>query len=248
MNDTNAVNAAIPREIKFTRNFIKSAAGSVLVEFGYTRVICAVTPVYTVPPFLDPAESGWLTAEYAMLPASTGTRKSRERNGADGRSVEIQRLVGRSLRAAIDLQAFSGLTLYVDCDVLEADGGTRTAAVTGGWVALVDALKWLHREERLFRWPLKRQIAAVSVGRVNGKPVVDLDYSADSKAQFDMNLVMNDIGEYIEIQGTAERGGLNEDGLHELLQLGRSAINRIFELQLNAFGVQELGQLEERFD
>ena len=215
------------------REFVKTARGSVLVEFGDTRVLCNVTAVAGVPPFLDPAVSSWLTSEYAMLPASTGRRKPRERGKADARSLEIQRLIGRSLRHSIDLKAFAGMTLYVDCDVLQADGGTRTAAVSGAWVALYDAVKWLQKEERLFRWPLIHQVAAVSVGIIGGKNIVDLDYKLDSIADFDLNLVMNELGSIVEIQGTAEKGAFSKDDLDKLLVVAKEGIENIIDSERN---------------
>jgi len=233
------------RPVKFTRGFIKTAPGSVLVEFGETRLICTVSAVESVPQFLEPAKSGWLTAEYAMLPASTHTRKSRERDRVDSRSLEIQRLIGRSLRAAVDMTAFTAMTLYVDCDVISADGGTRTAGVTGGWVAMCDALKWLKREERLIRCPLRDQIAAVSVGVVGGKPTVDLDYKLDSAADFDLNLILNSSKEIVEIQGTGEKNSVDFARLNELIGLGSKAIDELFFAQLSSLGVDSLQSLKE---
>ena len=193
-------------------------------------------------------KDSWLTAEYAMLPASTPRRKQRERDRVDGRSLEIQRLIGRSLRQAIDLKAFSGYTLYVDCDVIEADGGTRTAAISGAWVALCDAVIVLKKAERLFRWPLIHQIAAVSVGIVDGEPLVDLNYKQDSNASVDLNLVMNEKDEIIEIQGTGEKQGLKRTELDDLLDKGSEAIKRIMALQLKALGVSKLDDLYDKKD
>ncbi len=236
------------RPYVFRRGFIGSAPGSVLVECGGTRVLCSVSVVEGVPGFLDPATQGWLTAEYSMLPASTSPRKARERGKSDSRSLEIQRLVGRSLRAALDLTAFSGMTLYVDCDVLEADGGTRTAAITGGWVALYDALLWLHNEERLYRWPMVHQVAAVSVGVVEGEPVVDLDFALDSSADFDLNVVMDESLSLVEIQGTAEKGSVSVERLNELLVLASGAIEEIMRLQREALGIKRFDELAAEYD
>ena len=242
------MSSKILRPLEFQREFVPTAPGSVLVSFGDTRVICTVSVNHTVPNFLDPVTDSWLTAEYAMLPASTHTRKSRERGRADGRSVEIQRLIGRSLRHAIDLKAFSGLTLVVDCDVLQADGGTRTAAITGSWVALYDAVLWLKRAERLFHWPLVHQVAAVSVGMVEGEPAVDLDYKLDSNAQVDMNLVADERNEFIEIQGTAERGGLARKELDLLLDKGLAALEQIRTAQLKAVGADSFEASKQELD
>ncbi|GAB4158146.1 MAG: ribonuclease PH [Planctomycetota bacterium] len=236
------------RTLNFVRDFIPTAPGSVLVEFGATRVICTVMISEGVPGFLDPTTQSWLTAEYAMLPASTLTRKSRERDKVDSRSLEIQRLVGRSLRQAVDLSSFAGMTLAIDCDVIQADGGTRTASITGAWVALVDALRWLNREERLFRNPLLHQIAAVSVGVVDDVVQVDLDYFLDSKAQVDLNLVVDESGSIIEIQGTGEKRGATRAELTEMLDKGQPAIAEIMKAQLAVLGVSELSQIRGEFD
>ncbi|MDZ7816804.1 MAG: ribonuclease PH [Planctomycetota bacterium] len=236
------------RPLSFQRDFVPTAPGSVLVSFGNTRVICTVSVTHSVPNFLDPVTDSWLTAEYAMLPASTHNRKSRERGRADSRSIEIQRLIGRSLRHAIDLTAFSGLTLVVDCDVLQADGGTRTAAITGSWVSLYDAVLWLKRAERLFHWPLKHQVAAVSVGMVEGKPVVDLDYKLDSTAQVDMNLVADENDHFIEVQGTAEKGGLPRKDLDILLDRGIEALAVIRSTQLEAVGAKSFEDSKQELD
>ncbi len=218
-----------------------------LVAFGGTRVLCCASVSEGVPGFVDPALASWLTAEYAMLPASTHTRKSRERDRVDSRSLEIQRLVGRALRQAVDLSAFAGMTITIDCDVIEADGGTRTAAVTGGWVALIDALRYLQLEERLFRNPLARQIAAVSVGIVGGRPMVDLDYRADSRAEMDLNLVMAHDGTIVEVQGTGERRGATREELNTLMDLGTAAISELMLAQLGSLGAASLDALHREF-
>ena len=181
------------------------------------------------------------------MPSSTGTGKGRERDRVDARSLEIQRLVGRSLRQAVDLSAFAGMTITVDCDVIQADGGTRTAAVTGGWVALVDALRWLQREERLFRDPLARQIAAVSVGVTSGGLQVDLDYRQDSRAEMDLNLVMAEDGTVVEIQGTGERRGATRAELDGMMDLGAKAIKELMVAQLSALGLPSLDALHREF-
>ena len=223
------------RPISFQRNFTRVAPGSVLTCFGETRVLC--TAVYTdgVPPFLQGRGQGWLTAEYGMLPGSTNQRKARDRAGkTDGRSVEIQRLIGRSLRAAIDLSRLTERTLWIDCDVLQADGGTRTAAISGAWVALVDLLRHMETKRLLRSWPLVGQLAAVSVGVVGGEVLCDLDYSEDSKADVDMNLVMLGDGQFVEVQGSAEGKTFPRATLDTMLALGEGAIRRLFEEQSRA--------------
>jgi len=221
------------RPIRITRNFTKHAEGSVLVEFGDTKVICTASLVSGVPSFLKGKGQGWLTAEYGMLPRSTGTRMDREaaRGKQQGRTVEIQRLIGRSLRAAIDLNALGENTINLDCDVIQADGGTRTAAITGAWVALADAISFLQREGRISESPLKRAIASVSVGIYEGVPVLDLDYPEDSNADTDMNVVMGDDGGIIEIQGTAEAEPFTEQEFFAMLSLAKAGITQLHELQ-----------------
>jgi len=223
------------RPIHFERHFLKSAHGSVLCSFGDTRVLCTATWVDGVPPFLQGRGQGWLTAEYGMLPASTNTRKSRDRAGkVDGRSVEIQRLIGRSLRAVVDLKKMTERTIWVDCDVLQADGGTRTAAISGAYVALFDCLKAMDARRILRSWPLTSQLGAVSVGVVGGAAVCDLNYGEDSKADADMNLVMTGEGEFVEVQGSAEGATFSRELLQSMLELGEAGIQRIFELQREA--------------
>jgi len=220
------------RPIRFERRFLKTAPGSVLCSFGDTRVLCTATWVDGVPPFLQNRGQGWLTAEYGMLPASTPGRKQRERNGKlDGRSVEIQRLIGRALRAVVDLAKLTERTIWIDCDVLQADGGTRTASISGAYVALVDCLMSMDKSRLLRGWPLRAQLGAVSVGLVSGKALCDLDYSEDSRADADMNLVMTGAGEFVEVQGAAEGAAFKKDELQAMLELGESGIRRIFELQ-----------------
>ncbi len=220
------------RPVAFRRNILAHLPGSVLAAFGKTQVLCTVCVEDSVPDFLRGKGQGWLTAEYGMLPGSTNRRKPRDRSGkVDGRTVEIQRLIGRALRQAVDMAALGERTLWIDCDVLQADGGTRTAAITGAWVALRDAQDRLIREGKLFKRFVSQQVAAVSVGIVNGRASVDLDYSEDSTAGTDMNLVMTSRGQFVEIQGTAEHGAFSEKQLHEMLRLGRKGMERLFELQ-----------------
>jgi ribonuclease PH len=221
------------REIKITRNYTKHAEGSVLVEFGDTKVICNASIDEKVPRFLKGEGQGWLTAEYGMLPRSTGSRMIREaaKGKQTGRTVEIQRLIGRSLRAAVDMKALGERTIQIDCDVIQADGGTRTASITGGCVALIDALQGLVDAGKLSELPLKQKVAAISVGIYKGTPVLDLDYPEDSEAETDMNVIMTDKGGFIEIQGTAEGEAFEESEFNAMLALAKKGINEIFELQ-----------------
>ena len=224
------------RDIRMTRHYTKHAEGSVLVEFGDTKVICTASVENKVPPFLRGQGQGWVTAEYGMLPRSTGDRMGREasRGKQGGRTIEIQRLIGRSLRAAVDLTALGEHSVVIDCDVIQADGGTRTAAITGGCVALVDALNSLVAEGRLKESPLKQMIGAISVGVHNGTPVLDLDYAEDSTAETDMNVIMTDKGGFIELQGTAEGEPFEQSELDSMLELARKGINELFEAQKSA--------------
>lgn len=221
------------RPIRFRRRYTRHAEGSVLVEFGETRVICTATVEESVPRWLKGSGRGWVTAEYGMLPRATGERTSREaatgRQG--GRTLEIQRLIGRSLRAVVDLQALGERRVILDCDVIQADGGTRTASVCGGYVALVDAVNGLLRRGRIPQSPIHGQVAAVSVGIVGGGPVLDLDYAEDSGAETDMNVVMNDAGAFVEIQGTAEGHAFRMDELMALLELARGGTQSVMALQ-----------------
>ncbi len=222
------------RAVLITRDFLKHPEGSVLIEFGETKVVCTASIEDKVPPFLKGRGQGWVTAEYAMLPRSTGTRTPRENRGPSGRSQEIQRLVGRALRAVVERTKLGERTVWVDCDVLQADGGTRTAAITGSYVALADALARLVSAHLLPGLPLRDQVAAVSVGVVQGKPVADLDYVEDSAAEVDMNLVMTGSGEFVEIQGTAEQVAFGRQRLDEMLALGEAAIRRLIAFQRRA--------------
>ncbi|MFV1873816.1 MAG: ribonuclease PH [Oleiphilus sp.] len=221
------------RDIKITRQFTKHAEGSVLIEFGDTKVICTASVDEKTPPFLKGTGKGWVTAEYGMLPRSTGSRMNREaaRGKQTGRTVEIQRLIGRSLRAAVDLKALGERSIQIDCDVIQADGGTRTASITGGCIALIDALKGLVASGKLSSLPLKQKIAAISVGIYQGSPVLDLDYPEDSAAETDMNVVMNDAGKFIEVQGTAEEEAFDQDEFNAMLDLAKKGLKEIFELQ-----------------
>ncbi len=224
------------RPIRITRDYIKHADGSVLIECGDTRVICTASVDNTVPGFLRGKGTGWVTAEYGMLPRSTGSRMRREasvgRQG--GRTLEIQRLIGRALRASIDTAKLGERTITVDCDVIQADGGTRTASISGAWIALADAIAGLIGAGELTQDPLLCQVAAISVGIYRGEAVLDLDYVEDSAAETDMNVVMNSHGGFIEVQGTAEGAAFSEQELGSMLALARSGIERIFELQVGS--------------
>ena len=224
------------RPIRITRGFTRHAEGSVLVEFGDTRVLVTASVEDGVPSFLRGKGEGWVTAEYGMLPRSTHTRSAREaaRGKQSGRTLEIQRLIGRSLRAVVDLRALGERTVTLDCDVLQADGGTRTASITGAYVALADAMDALARRRAIGSSPLHGQVAAVSVGIVNGVPVVDLDYAEDSSAETDMNVVMNNGGGFIEVQGTAEGHAFRRHELDELLNLAAASCQRLFAAQSEA--------------
>jgi ribonuclease PH len=224
------------RPVRFMRRFGKHAEGSVLVEFGDTHVLCTATVEESVPPFLRGKGQGWVTAEYGMLPRATHTRTAREaaRGKQSGRTQEIQRLIGRSLRAVIDLKALGERTVTLDCDVLQADGGTRTASITGGYVALAEACERLVQRRSIAASPIHGQIAAVSVGICGGIPVLDLDYAEDSQAETDMNVVMNNGGAFVEIQGTAEGHAFRRHELDALLNLAASGIAELFALQAQA--------------
>lgn len=221
------------RTINITRNYTKHAEGSVLVEFGDTKVLCTASVNKGVPKFLLGSGQGWLTAEYGMLPRSTNTRMDREaaRGKQSGRTLEIQRLIGRSLRAIVDLKAIGENTIIVDCDVIQADGGTRTAAITGSCVAVVDALKYLQNNFKIRTNPFKQLVAAVSVGVYQGNLILDLDYEEDSNSDTDMNVVMTADGNFIELQGTAEHGTFNQEQLNAMLELAKTGITQIFAKQ-----------------
>ena len=227
------------RPVQITRHFTRHAEGSVLIEFGQTRVICTASVEDRVPPFLKGKGKGWVTAEYGMLPRATHTRSSREasRGRQDGRTLEIQRLIGRALRAVVDLEALGERTLTLDCDVIQADGGTRTAAITGSFVALADAVRHLMLRKALKKNPLHGQVAAVSVGIYRGQAVLDLDYAEDSEAETDMNIVMNDAGAFIELQGTAEGHAFRQEELEAMLSLARDGISQLLLKQREALGL-----------
>src|SRR5512133_606293 len=224
------------RQLKIEKSFLRYPEGSVLVEMGATKVICGVSVEDKVPPFLRNSGKGWLTAEYSMLPRATPSRNVREavRGKIGGRTHEIQRWIGRALRAIVNLDIIGERTIWVDCDVLQADGGTRTASITGGYVALVDAIDTLVRKGVLRESPLHGQVAAVSVGIWSGIPVLDLDYAEDSDAETDMNVVMNNGGGFIEVQGTAEGHALRRHELDELLDLAAASCQRLFAAQAEA--------------
>jgi ribonuclease PH len=223
------------RQIKITRQFIKHADGSVLIECGDTRVICTASIDNSVPGFLRGKGSGWVTAEYGMLPRSTNSRMRREASTGrqGGRTMEIQRLIGRALRACINMKKLGERTITIDCDVIQADGGTRTASITGAWVALSEAIQKLIDSGDLKESPIECQVAAISVGIYKGQAVLDLDYAEDSNADTDMNIVMNNKGGFIEIQGTAEAAAFDESELNSMLGLARNGIDQIFEFQVN---------------
>src|SRR5690625_972151 len=224
------------RPVTIQREFTRNAAGSVLISFGNTRVLCTASVERRVPPWLRDSGKGWLTAEYGMLPGATHTRGRREAKigGQSGRTQEIQRLIGRSLRAVLDQSAINGHTITLDCDVLQADGGTRTAAITGSYVALMDAVKQVQRDGTIKTNPIHGQIAAVSVGIYQGQPVLDLDYAEDSEAETDLNVVMNDAGAFVEIQGTAEGHAFHRDELDRMLDLAEGGIAGLLDLQKEA--------------
>lgn len=226
------------RDVRISRQFTKHAEGSVLVEFGDTQVICTASVETSVPRFLRGKNQGWITAEYGMLPRATGSRNQREaaKGKQAGRTVEISRLIGRSLRAAVDLHALGEHSITLDCDVIQADGGTRTAAITGACVALADAVNWMQREGLIKTNPIKHMIAAVSVGVYEGQPVLDLDYAEDSQAQTDLNVIMTSEGGYVEIQGTAEQEPFSAQELDAMLALARKGAIELGEHQRGALG------------
>lgn len=224
------------RPVTITRNFTCHAEGSVLIEFGNTKVLCNATVVEGVPRFMKGQGKGWVTAEYSMLPRATHTRSDREaaRGKQGGRTLEIQRLIARSLRAAVDLKLLGENTITVDCDVIQADGGTRTASITGACVALVDALTWMRAKGILKTNPMKHMIAAVSVGIYKGNPIADLEYLEDSAADTDMNVIMTETGKLIEVQGTAEAEPFSMEEMNEMLGLAKDGIMELFDAQKSA--------------
>lgn len=226
------------RPVKITRNYLKHAEGSVLIEMGDTKVICTASVDDKVPPFIKGTGKGWITSEYGMIPRSTEARKPREstRGKVDGRTMEIQRLIGRALRSIVDLEKLGEMTIYIDCDVIQADGGTRTASITGSYVALVDALYKLVQQEKIEAMPLNGYIAAISVGIKDGEAILDLNYAEDSTCQVDMNIVMTDKGEFIEIQGTGEESPFSKAQLQEMMGLAEKGIKELIEIQKQSLG------------
>jgi ribonuclease PH len=222
------------RPVLITKDFMKNAHGSVLIEWGNTRLLCTAMAAPGVPPFLEGTDKGWLTAEYAMLPASTPQRKVRESKRPDGRNTEISRIFGRCLRSVTDTDALTGLTVYIDCDVIEADGGTRTAAITGSYIALALCVRYLLREGMIARSPLRDGVAAVSCGIVDGAALLDLNYSEDSRAEADMNVVMSHGGGIIEVLCTGEKRPLKQKELHTLLRCAKEGIGQIIRIQHEA--------------
>ena len=227
------------RRIAFTRHFTRHAEGSVLVEYGDTKVVCNASVEEKAPPFLKGTGRGWVTAEYGMLPRSTGCRIKREatQGRQGGRTLEIQRLIGRALRAVMDLRALGERSLIIDCDVLQADGGTRTASISGGYIALYEAVEWLLAQRLIPANPLHGLVASVSVGIYRGTPILDLDYLEDSEAETDMNVVMNEAGHFVEIQGTAEGHAFRLEELHAMLDLAERGIQGIMDLQRDILGI-----------
>lgn len=226
------------RNTSITRNYIKYAEGSVLIEVGNTKVICTATVDEKVPPFLKGSGGGWVTCEYGMIPRSTQVRKPRDisKGKLDGRTMEIQRLIGRALRSVVDLRLIGERSILIDCDVIQADGGTRTASITGAFVALVDAVNSIHKNEPFAKYPIMNYVAAVSVGIVEGNRLLDLCYEEDSNAQVDMNIVMTDAGEFVEIQGTGEERPFSKDDMDALIVLGEKGVKELIELQREALG------------
>ncbi len=230
------------REVKITRNFLKTADGSVLIEMGDTKVICSASIEEKVPPFLKDQKRGWVTAEYGMLPRSTQTRIMRESvtGKIGGRTHEIQRLIGRVLRSVTDMEALGERTIWIDCDVIQADGGTRTASITGAFICMADALKYAMRNGLIERNPLTNHLAAVSVGIVDGEPRLDLCYTEDSAAEVDMNIVMTGDGRFVEVQGTAERSPFSKGNLETLITLAQEGIKKLISLQKEYLGSDTL--------
>jgi len=226
-----------PRALKMTPNFTKHAEGSVLIETGETKVICTASVEEKVPPFLKGKGTGWVSGEYSMLPRSTSTRVNRERGKVGGRTQEIQRLIGRSLRSVVNLKLLGERTIWIDCDVIQADGGTRTASITGGYVALVLALKHLQNQGIVFeKFPVEKQLAAISLGIINDEVLLDLNYLEDSNADVDMNVIMTHDMQIVEIQGTAEKATFSRKKMNDMLDLAESGLNIHFEGQLQILG------------
>jgi ribonuclease PH len=228
------------RPVKITRNYIKYAEGSVLIEVGDTKVICTASIEEKVPPFLKGSDEGWITAEYSLLPRSTQTRNVREaaKGKQGGRTHEIQRLIGRAIRSVVDLKKLTGKTIWIDCDVIQADGGTRTASITGAFVAVVDALAKIQDNKEAF--PIQDFLAAVSVGIVNGMPMLDICYAEDSMAKVDMNVVMTGDGRFVEVQGTGEQAPFSQEEFNHMLALAKTGVQQLIEIQKEALGAVAL--------
>ena len=220
------------REVRVTKNYIMHPEGSVLIEFGNTKVICNATVEEKIPPFLRGSGTGWITAEYSMLPRATNNRVQREasKGKVAGRTMEIQRLIGRALRSSIDLSKLGERTIIIDCDVIQADGGTRTASITGAYLAMELAIEKLIDEKKLNEIPIISKVAAISVGKIKNDILLDLEYEEDSKADVDMNIIMNDKGEFIEIQGTGEEATFTQDDLMKFIAVSKNAFEKLFEL------------------
>ena len=230
------------RHTKVTRNYIKHAEGSVLIEVGDTKVICTASIEDKVPPFLKGTGEGWITAEYNMLPRSTATRKVRDiaRLKLDGRTMEIQRLIGRALRSVVDLKALGEKTIWIDCDVIQADGGTRTTSITGAFIALVDAVNKIHKQKSFKVYPIRKFVCATSVGIVGEEKLLDLCYEEDSNARVDMNIIGTDDGQFVEIQGTGEEAPFTRSELNEILDLGEKGIKQMIQLQKDCLKMDAL--------
>ena len=230
------------RDIKITRNYTKYAEGSVLIEMGSTKVICTASIEDKVPPFLKGTGEGWITAEYNMLPRSTATRKVRDiaRLKLDGRTMEIQRLIGRALRSVVDLKALGEKTIWIDCDVIQADGGTRTTSITGAFIALVDAVNKIHKQKSFKVYPIRKFVCATSVGIVGEEKLLDLCYEEDSNAKVDMNIIGTDDGQFVEIQGTGEEAPFTRSELNEILDLGEKGIKQMIQLQKDCLKMDAL--------
>ena len=230
------------RHTKVIRNYIKHAEGSVLIEVGDTKVICTASIEDKVPPFLKGSGEGWITAEYNMLPRSTATRKVRDiaRLKLDGRTMEIQRLIGRALRSVVDLKALGEKTIWIDCDVIQADGGTRTTSITGAFIALVDAVNKIHKQKSFKVYPIRKFVCATSVGIVGEEKLLDLCYEEDSNAKVDMNIIGTDDGEFVEIQGTGEEAPFTRSELNEILNLGEKGIKQMIQLQKDCLKMDAL--------
>lgn len=230
------------RQTKVTRNFTKYAEGSVYIEVGDTKVLCNVSIEDKVPQFLKGSGEGWITAEYNMLPRATDTRKIRDvtRLKVDGRTMEIQRLIGRALRSVVDLKALGEKTIWIDCDVIQADGGTRTTSITGAFIAMVDAVNKLHKERPFKIYPIRNFVAAISVGIVDDNKIIDLCYEEDSNAKVDMNIVGTEDGEFVEVQGTGEKSPMTREELNKLLDLGEKGLKQMIAIQKNALKMDAL--------